>query len=172
MRAFFLLQLRMWDQTVQDFKGFILKNNVLLVASAMTFGQATVALVKAFVADFMLPIVYMAAAFVTSRFGGNTDGAFFTRMLANKEFRFENFVAEIITFVLIIGVVFAFITYVMRKLVPEHSSAAPAAPGPDDNSGTSSIFVEAFGKAEPVAYEITGNHTNLDFPMGSSSVSR
>lgn len=43
-----------------DFKQFLVANNVLAIAAGLAFGQATLQLIKSFVADIMLPSAYLA----------------------------------------------------------------------------------------------------------------
>ena len=113
-----------------DFKAYLVDNNVLQVASAMTFGVATVAFVKAFVADFMLPLIYMV---ITKLFRLRSSKVLDT-LLRNKEMQFSNFGAELVTYVMILISCFLLIQYVFRrylgvavknKVPPGNYNAAP-----------------------------------------------
>jgi large-conductance mechanosensitive channel len=94
-----------------DFKTYLVDNNVLQVASAMTFGVATVAFVKAFVADFMLPLIYMVITRMFRLRSSNVLDA----LLRNKEMQFSNFAAELVTYVMILISCFLLIQYVFRR---------------------------------------------------------
>ena len=93
------------------FKAFLQNNNVIPTASAMTFGVATVAFVKAFVADCLLPLVYLSISMVTRR-----KLRFLDKLMVNKELRFSNFVAEFITYIAILASCFLLLNYVFKRL--------------------------------------------------------
>jgi large-conductance mechanosensitive channel len=93
-----------------DFKQFLVDNNVLQVASAMTFGLATVAFIKAFVADFLMPLAYLLLTRLLRVRSGLLDV-----LLRNKEVQFANFAAELVSYVMILVSCFLLIQYVFRR---------------------------------------------------------
>jgi large-conductance mechanosensitive channel len=105
---------------------FLIANNVLVMAAGISFGQATLQLLKSFVADMLMPLIYMALVGIPGvaamqMGGGGKKGAaasgFLATVLAHKELRFANFIAEVITYVLILLTAYLLITYVFKRYV-------------------------------------------------------
>lgn len=105
-----------------SFKEFMVKNGILATAASITIGFATATFVKSFVADVVMPLVFLILVGGTSRISKDT-GNFFSRFLASKEFRFTNFASEMITWVLIILSAYLVLEMVRKYLKYQNVSA-------------------------------------------------
>jgi large conductance mechanosensitive channel len=100
---------------VQEFRGFLVQGNLIALAIAFVIGAAFAALMGAFVADLVTPIV---AALVGEP---SFDDLSFT--INDSEFRYGHFLNALITFLSIAAAVFFFV------LKPaERFGLVPAAP--------------------------------------------
>lgn len=120
------------------FKRFLVDNNVLQVAAAMTFGVATVAFIKAFVGDFFLPIVYLILTRMLQVRSKILDS-----LLRNKELHFSNFAAELITYILILVTGFMLIQYVFRRylrgVISSHNNYVPSSNNKSSKETTQTV---------------------------------
>jgi large conductance mechanosensitive channel len=95
-----------------DFKKFILRGNVVELAVAVVVGVAFTAMVTAFVADIVTPLI--AAIF------GKPDFSNLTFRWHNSTFRYGSFINAVISFLIIATVVFFAVvvplTALMRRL--------------------------------------------------------
>lgn len=115
------------EQISHSFKDFIVKNGVVSTTAGITIGFATVTFVKSLVADVVMPLIFMVIV------GGlksidKDSSKFFSQFLANKEFRFTNFVSELITWILIIVSAFVCIMLIVRTMGPSPVSAPQQQP--------------------------------------------
>ena len=101
-------------RTVDSFKTFLAGNGVISTAAGITIGFATATFVKSFVADVIMPLIFLLLVNVVSRIN-KKGGSFFEKFLANKEFRFTNFVSEFVTWILIIIAAFLILDLFVRK---------------------------------------------------------
>lgn len=92
---------------LQEFKNFLLRGNIVELAVAFVIGLALVALVTAFVADWITPII-------GAIFGG--QGAFddLSFTINNSVFHYGHFIDALITFVAIATAVFFFVVKPMQ----------------------------------------------------------
>ena len=86
---------------VEDFKKFLLKGNLVTLAVAFVFGAVFAALVKAFIADLITPII--AAIF------GKPDFAALTFTINGSHFYYGSFLNAVITFVVTAFAIFFFV---------------------------------------------------------------
>jgi len=86
---------------LKEFKDFLFKGNLIELAVALVMGLAIVALVNAFVADLVMPLV--GAIF------GKTDFSNLTFTIHESIFKYGSFVTALITFISIAAAVFFFI---------------------------------------------------------------
>jgi large-conductance mechanosensitive channel len=103
-----------------SFKFFITKNGIIAAAAGITIGFATATFFKSLVADMILPVFFMLFVKGTSKVSRST-GSFFAQFLSNKEFRFINFVSELITWILIILVSWLLISAINKFVVGQAS---------------------------------------------------
>jgi large conductance mechanosensitive channel len=97
---------------LSDFKKFVLRGNVVDLAVAVVVGVAFAAMVTAFVADLITPLI--AAIFGKSNF----NGLFFT--WNHSKFMYGSFINTVLSFLIIATVVFFAVvvplTALMRRL--------------------------------------------------------
>jgi large conductance mechanosensitive channel len=93
---------------LKGFKEFIMRGNVVDLAIAIVIGTAFIALIKAFVADILTPIV--AAIFGQPNFGDLT----FT--INSSHFLYGDLINEAITFVSVAAAVYFFVVVPLNKI--------------------------------------------------------
>ena len=94
---------------LSEFKKFVLRGNVVDLAVAIVIGTAFTAMVVAFVADFVTPLI--AAIFGKSDF----SGLYFT--VHNSKFFYGSFINTVISFVIIATVVFFAVVLPLNALM-------------------------------------------------------
>jgi large conductance mechanosensitive channel len=115
-------RLRTW---LDEFKNFLLRGNIVELAVAFVIGLALVALVTAFVTDWITPII-------GAIFGG--QGAFddLSFTINDSVFHYGHFIDALITFIAIAAAVFFFVVKPMnyynerRKRGEEPAAEVPA----------------------------------------------
>jgi large conductance mechanosensitive channel len=107
---------------VRDFRDFLLKGNLITIAIAFVMGTAFAALLSAFVADLITPIIGMIF--------GKQDFSAETFTINNSRFFYGSFITAAITFVSIGLAVFFFIVkpYELAEARRRRGEAEPAAP--------------------------------------------
>jgi large conductance mechanosensitive channel len=108
---------------LREFKDFILQGNLITLAVAFVMGVAFAALVTAFVADIVMPII--GAIFGKSNFSGAT----FT--INGSHFLYGALINAVITFVAIAAAVFFFIAK-PYEIVQARRARGQEAPPPSD----------------------------------------
>jgi large conductance mechanosensitive channel len=93
---------------LKGFKEFIMRGNVVDLAIAVVIGTAFTALVKAFVADILTPIV--AAIFGKPNFGDLTFS------INSSQFLYGDLINEMITFVAVAAAVYFFVVVPLNKI--------------------------------------------------------
>jgi len=83
---------------LKDFKEFLLRGNLVETAVGIVIGLAFVAVVTAFVADLITPLI--------AAIGGKQDFASLHFTINNSVFRYGDFINVLITFITIAAVVF------------------------------------------------------------------
>ncbi len=91
---------------VNDFKGFILRGNVVDLAVAFVMGSAFYAVVTAFVTDIITPLIGLP---------GHVDFSSSSYTLNGSTFLYGSFVNSIIGFIAIAVTIFFFIVKPMEK---------------------------------------------------------
>jgi large conductance mechanosensitive channel len=93
---------------VNEFKTFIMRGNVIDLAIAVVIGVAFSAVVAAFVADIITPLI--------AAIGGQPDfsGIYFT--IHNSQFLIGNFINAVISFLVIAAVIFFLIVKPLNAL--------------------------------------------------------
>jgi len=114
---------------LSDFKKFILRGNVVDLAVAVVLGVAFAAMVTAFVADLVTPLI--AAIFGKQDF----SSLYFT--WNHSKFRYGSFINSVVAFVIIATVVFFAVvvplTALMRRLnlIPKEEAEPEKRPCPE-----------------------------------------
>jgi large conductance mechanosensitive channel len=93
---------------LKGFKEFIMRGNVVDLAIAVVIGTAFAALVKAFVADILTPII--AAIFGKPNFGDLTFS------INNSRFLYGDLINVAITFVTVAAVIYFFVVVPLNKI--------------------------------------------------------
>jgi large conductance mechanosensitive channel len=95
-------------QGLQGFKDFLLRGNVVDLAVAVVIGAAFTAVVNAFAADFLTPLIGLVGG------GGRLAGQF---EIAGQAFRWGAFISQVISFVLTATVVYFLIVLPMHTIM-------------------------------------------------------
>ena len=102
---------------LKDFRQFILRGNLVDLAVAVVIGAAFGALITAFVADFITPLI--------AAIGGKPDFSALTFTINGSTFRYGDFFNALISFLIIAAVVFFFVirpvNTLMARFRPEES---------------------------------------------------
>ena len=102
---------------VKEFREFILRGNLVELAVAVVIGTAFAAVVSAFVADLVTPLI--------AAVGGDQDFSNLTFEINGSTFRYGDFINALLTFVIIAAVVFFLVVKPVNALMARHST------GPD-----------------------------------------
>jgi large conductance mechanosensitive channel len=108
---------------LSDFKKFVLRGNVVDLAVAVVVGTAFTAMVVAFVADFITPLI--AAIFGKSNF----SNLFFT--FHNSRFKYGSFVNTVVSFLIIATVVFFAVVLPLNTLMKRMNLLPKEEPEPE-----------------------------------------
>lgn len=91
-----------------EFKGFLLRGNVVDLAVAVVIGVAFGAMVTAFVADIITPLI--AAIF------GSQDFSSLTFTINSSKFLYGSFINAVVAFVLVAAAIFFFVVKPMNMI--------------------------------------------------------
>jgi large conductance mechanosensitive channel len=112
---------------LRDFRAFLLRGNVVDLAVAVVIGVAFGAVVTAFVADLITPLI--AAIF------GSHDFSTLTFTINGSTFRYGDFINALIAFLTIAAAVFFFVVVPVNRLMERRRSErevdAPTHPCPE-----------------------------------------
>jgi large conductance mechanosensitive channel len=100
----------MWldGRVLKGFKDFVLRGNVVDLAVAVVIGAAFTAVVNAFAADFLTPLIGLVGG--GGKFGGQLT-------IAGQPFKWGAFISQVITFVLTAAVVYFFVVVPMHTIM-------------------------------------------------------
>ena len=104
---------------LSEFKQFLFRGNIIDLAVAVVIGTAFVALVNAFVADILTPII--------AAIGGNPDFSSLSFHINGSVFLYGSFLNALIAFLSIAAAVFFF---VVKPVSAASARRAPADGGP------------------------------------------
>jgi large conductance mechanosensitive channel len=93
---------------LKEFKAFLLRGNVVDLAVAVVIGVAFAAVVAAFVADLITPLI--------AAIGGNQDFSALKFEINDSQFLYGAFINALISFVLVAAAVFFFVVKPMNAL--------------------------------------------------------
>ena len=105
---------------LNEFKAFLLRGNLIDMAVGIVIGLAFAALVTAFVADLITPII--AAIF------GSHDFSQLTFTINGSTFKYGDFINALITFVSIAAAVFFFVVKPVNSLIARSRREGPPDP--------------------------------------------
>jgi large conductance mechanosensitive channel len=110
---------------LKGFREFIMRGNVVDLAIAVVIGTAFSALVKAFVADILTPII--AAIF------GKPNFADLTFTINNSQFLYGDLINEAITFLSVAAAIYFFVVVPLNRIAERRAKGqAPADEVPPD----------------------------------------
>ena len=110
---------------LKEFKDFLLKGNLIELAVAFVMGVAFAAVLNAFVADIITPII---GAIV-----GKTDFSSLTFTIHNSRFLYGAFITALIQFVSIGAAVFFFIVKPVQALLARRPAREAEEEAPSDD---------------------------------------
>jgi large conductance mechanosensitive channel len=102
---------------LQEFKQFITRGNVVDLAVAVVIGTAFAAVVAAFVADIITPLI--AAIF------GQPDFSNLTFTINKSKFLYGDFINALITFLSVAAAIFFFVVKPLNVLAARRARGAP-----------------------------------------------
>jgi large conductance mechanosensitive channel len=110
---------------LKEFREFILRGNVVDLAVAVVIGAAFGAVVTAFVADFVTPLI--------AAVGGQPDFGALDFTINGSTFRYGHFINAVISFLIIGAVIFFFVVKPLNALAARRKKqeAEPEAPAED-----------------------------------------
>lgn len=115
---------------IKGFRDFILRGNVVDLAVAVVLGAAFGALVSAFVADFITPLI--------GAIGGQPDFSGLSFEINESEFRYGDFINKLLSFLIVAAVVYFFVVVplnrVMERLKPGKPVDTPTRACPECES--------------------------------------
>ena len=104
------------------FKKFLLRGNVVDLAIAVVIGAAFGALIVAFTADLLTPII--------AAFAGQADFSSLSFTIHNSHFLYGAFINAVIAFVIIVAVIYFFVVLPVNALMDRYK------PAPDEPTPT------------------------------------
>jgi large conductance mechanosensitive channel len=105
---------------VKGFRAFLLKGNVIELATAVVIGVAFGVVVTAFVKDLVTPLI--------AAIGGQPDFSTLTFTINNSKFFYGDFLNALIAFVLVSTVVYFFVIVPYTALMARSRKEPPADP--------------------------------------------
>jgi len=105
---------------VKDFKEFLLRGNIVDLAVAVVIGVAFGAVVTAFVADLVTPLI--------AAIGGQPDFLALSFTINKSTFMYGHFLNQVISFVLIAAVIFFFVVVPINALIARSRKEEPEDP--------------------------------------------
>ena len=107
---------------LKEFRDFIMRGNVVELAVAVIIGAAFGAVITAFTAAFVTPLIALM--------GGKADFSDLTLTISGTEFPYGQFLNALFSFLIIAAVVFFFVVRPMNTLMQrlKHSDEEPEAP--------------------------------------------
>jgi large conductance mechanosensitive channel len=111
---------------IKEFREFILRGNVVDLAVAVVIGAAFGAVVTAFVADFVTPLI--------AAIGGKPDFSRLTFTINGSKFFYGHFINAVISFLIIAAVIFFFVVKPLNALAARRKKdivPEPEAPAED-----------------------------------------
>ena len=103
--------------TMQEFKTFLLRGNLVDMAVGIVIGLAFAAVVTALVADLITPLI--------AAIGGNADFSSLSFTINNSHFLYGAFINALITFVVIAAAIFFLVVKPVNALMERRKTEVP-----------------------------------------------
>jgi len=110
---------------LKEFRAFILRGNVVDLAVAVVIGAAFTAVVNAFVAGIVTPLI--------AAVGGQSDFARLTFTINDSVFRYGAFFNAVISFLIIAAVIFFLVVKPLNMLAARRKVEAPELEAPAED---------------------------------------
>lgn len=99
-----------------DFKDYIIKNNFVVTAAAITIGISSATFIKSFVGNLLMPSVYFVIGKIILQNVNNKLYKTVTDIFGDKaSFDLDNFFKELLTWIFIVIGVYLILEFVIRK---------------------------------------------------------
>jgi large conductance mechanosensitive channel len=108
-----------------EFKQFLLRGNVVDLAVAIVIGIAFGAVISAFVADIVTPII--------AALGGQPDFSGLTFTINDSVFRYGHFINAVIAFLIVAAAIFFLVVKPMNALAARRRKGEEPAPEPTED---------------------------------------
>lgn len=146
-----------------SFTKFVADNGILAASAGITIGFATATFVKSFVADVIMPIIFLIIVSMNKK-----ASSFLGKFLSSTDLRFANFVSELITWVFIILTAFLVIEVIRRSMHSNQQGststyANPMLPQSKEHYAPLVNNYYATEEEEPVSASIYGNDSMAYF---------
>ena len=102
---------------MKDFKEFLLRGNLVEVAVGIVLGLAFAAVVAAFVADLITPLL--------AAIGGNPNFDSLSFTINGSHFRYGHFINTLLTFLIVAAVIFFLVVKPVNALMARRRTEAP-----------------------------------------------
>jgi large conductance mechanosensitive channel len=102
---------------VKDFKEFLLRGNLVDMAVGIVIGLAFAAVITAFVADLITPLI--------AAIGGKPNFATLSFTINHSDFLYGSFINAVITFLIIAAVIFFFVIKPVNALMRRRRTEPP-----------------------------------------------
>ena len=86
------------------------KTIVIVVATAIVVGQASISLIKSAIADLITPLIFIVLVKGTKSVSSSAS-KFFGNVVSNKGVHFTNFVVQVITWLIVVMIAFAIMNW-------------------------------------------------------------
>lgn len=134
-----------------DFKKFMMKNNIVITAAAITIGIASAAFIKSFVGSILMPSVYLVIGKIILQNLNNKLYKSVTDIFGDKvDFDFDSFIKDLVTWIFIVVAAYFIMDFVVRRWL--------LGPSNDDSHHIATAPAPAPALAYPV------NLHNVDYP--------
>lgn len=106
------------DLGPSDFKDFLLKNNIIVTAAAITIGIASASFIKSFVSGLLMPLFYLVIGKLILRNVHDKLYNSVSDIFGDKaDFNVDGFIRELITWVFIVFGAYILMDFIIRRWV-------------------------------------------------------
>ena len=110
---------------LKGFRDFILRGNVVDLAVAVVIGAAFTAVITAFVADLLTPLI--------AAIGGEPDFSNLTFEINNSQFRYGDFINAVLSFLIIAAAVYFLVVLPTNQLLARRRRGEEPPPEPTED---------------------------------------
>jgi large-conductance mechanosensitive channel len=125
-----------------DLKSFLINNNILTTMAGVTIAFSTGIMIRSLVGDIILPSFYFLFHMLRDIPYGGQFSAFAPLSAMNC----DNFVKELVTWIVVVIVTYFFIVYVMKQYLLKKTAIDAAAPAPKTPPAVAPVAVVPVAK--------------------------